>query len=206
MDPVVLAVLTLAGTTPFGDVVELGCGRGQLSMALLEAGLARSVLGLDRDAAALDQLRWAAEGLDLRAMLADLTQQAAIPEADTILLIDVLYQLPTATQLDVLRSAAGCARRTLVIRTTDPAAGWRSAVSRTLERLGRGIWPTFGERINPLPLAQLAAVLEERGFAVEQARCAKGTPLAGVLLVARAIARPAQQGATPRPVASSTRQ
>src|SRR4051794_28784287 len=53
-DPAYRRVLALAASEAFGDVVDIGCGRGQLAVALLEAGLARSVLGLDRNAAHLD--------------------------------------------------------------------------------------------------------------------------------------------------------
>ena len=184
MDPVHTALLTLAEAAPFGEVIDLGCGRGQLAVALLEAGLARSVLALDRDTAALAQLRRAATGLPLRAIAGDLAGPHELAGADTVLLIDVLYQLTTELQLTLLRSAAALARHRLIVRTADPAAGWRSTVSAVLERLGRGLWPTFGERVNPLPLSKLRAALEGHGFTVTQTPCAQGTPLANVLLVA----------------------
>ena len=62
-DPVHQDVLALAADEAFGDVVDIGCGRGQLAVALLEAGLARSVLGLDRNAGHLRQACRAATGL-----------------------------------------------------------------------------------------------------------------------------------------------
>jgi 2-polyprenyl-3-methyl-5-hydroxy-6-metoxy-1,4-benzoquinol methylase len=40
-DPVHGTILALATREAFGDVVDIGCGRGQLALALLEAGLAR---------------------------------------------------------------------------------------------------------------------------------------------------------------------
>ena len=48
-DPATLALLRLAAQRPFGDVLDLGCGRGQLGLALLAAGLATGLTGLDRD-------------------------------------------------------------------------------------------------------------------------------------------------------------
>ena len=42
-DPVHRDVLGLATGEAFGEVIDIGCGRGQLALALLEAGLARSV-------------------------------------------------------------------------------------------------------------------------------------------------------------------
>ncbi len=185
MDPVHAAVLALAAREPFGRVMDLGCGRGQLGVALLEAGLATNVLALDHDAVPLAQLGRAAAGLPLRVQLADLAAWQPHERADTVLLVDVLYQLSTGPQLALLQQAAASARRTVVIRATDPARAWRSALSTMLERLGRGWWPTFGARSNPLPPARLAAVLTGCGFSVVSRPCAEGTPLAGMLLVGR---------------------
>lgn len=195
MDPVHAAVLALGEAAPFGTVIDFGCGRGQVAVALLEAGAADSVRAFDHDAGALAQLRLAAAGLPLEAEAADLARPVAVGMADTVLLIDVLYQLASAPQMDLLRRAAGLARRTVVIRATDPAAGWRSALSATLERVGRRVWPTFGERANPLPVAHLVDALAGCGFAVSVTPCAQGTPLAGVLIVGRAT--PALAAAAP---------
>ena len=184
MDPVHNAVLALAAAAPFGQVNDVGCGRGQLGVLLLEAGFADAVLALDHDPSALTQLRLAAAGLALTARCVDLATAGPDAPADTVLLIDVLYQLATEPQVALLRRAALSARRTVIVRAIDPAQGWRSKLSKVLERLGRGWWPTFGARVNPLPTAQLMAVLRECGFAVRSMPCNEGTPLAGVLLVA----------------------
>ena len=151
MDPVNTAVLALAAQASFGRVMDLGSGRGQLGVALLEAGLATGVLAVDQDANALRQLGLAAAGLGLRTLGADLAGWTAAEHADTVLLIDVLYQLPTGPQLALLNQAAASARQTVIIRASDPARGWRSRLSTVLERLGRGWWPTFGARYNALP-------------------------------------------------------
>ena len=185
MDPVHAAILTLAAAAPFGSVLDCGSGRGQLGVALLEAGFASSVLALDRDDRALAQLGRAAAGLPLRTRGTDLATATPGDAADTVLLIDVLYQLDTEPQLALLRRAAGLARRTVVIRASDPARGWRSALSRVLERAGRGWWPTFGARHNALPPSLLASTLAQCGYHVRVTPCAKGTPLAGVLIVGR---------------------
>src|SRR5262245_3088282 len=92
-DPMHRDFLTLATSERFGDVVDIGCGRGQLGIALLEAGLARSVLGLDCHAGHLRQARCAATGLSFRTILQDLAECQELPKAATVLLIDVLYQL-----------------------------------------------------------------------------------------------------------------
>jgi 2-polyprenyl-3-methyl-5-hydroxy-6-metoxy-1,4-benzoquinol methylase len=187
MDPVHAAILDLAAQAPLGHVIDLGCGRGQMGVALLEAGSASSILAIDRDAPALRQLCHAADGLPLRTQVTDLSQGSPVDQADTILLVDVLYQLPTATQFNLLRQAASLARRMIIIRTMDPAPGWRTTLNAKVERLGRGRWPTFGERANPLPPADLAAALASFGFTVQIRPCAQGTPHAGKLLVGQRV-------------------
>jgi predicted RNA methylase len=46
-DPALDAITGLSG--PFGCVVDLGCGFGQIGLALLELGRATSCLGIDSD-------------------------------------------------------------------------------------------------------------------------------------------------------------
>ena len=73
-------ILALAAKEEFGDVVDIGCGRGQLGVALLEAGLAQSVAALDRHAGHVQQARRAATGLAFRAIVQDLELDHPIAE------------------------------------------------------------------------------------------------------------------------------
>ncbi len=184
-DPVHADVLALAAHEPFGQVIDLGCGRAQLGVALLEAGLADSVLGLDRRPGALAQARRAAAGLSFRAEARDLAAQGHLDAADTVMLIDVLYQLDWAAQAALLRQAAAVARCRVVLRMPDPDRVWRYRLTRGLERLFRRVWPTGGAHVNHLSLQQVVATLAESGFATESAPCSRGTPFANILVVAR---------------------
>lgn len=184
IDPVHRAVLDLAAAEPFGRVADLGCGRAQLGVALLEAGLATSLAGLDWDAGELADARHAAAGLDATFTQADL-RDAAVPAADTILIIDVLYQMPAAAQLDLLARAAASARSRLIARVFDPDRGWRSRVGWLSEA---GIWASGAYRrasIRPLPLPELTSALGRAGFACETRPCWGVMPLPNVLLIAR---------------------
>lgn len=182
-DPATLALLRLAARRPFGAVLDLGCGRGQLGLALLAAGLAESLAGLDRDRAKLEEAERAAAGLPARFAEADLTAAADLPACDTLLMVDVLYQLPEAAQRPLLAAAARAARRRVAVRAFDPGLGWRSAAGFAMEFLGRA---ARGDRnsIRPLPLDAVAAPLEAAGFAVSVTPCWGNTPLPNVLLVA----------------------
>ena len=190
-DPVHRAVLALAASAGgFGDVVDLGCGRGQLGVALLTAGLARSVAGVDRAGPALDDARRAASGLSFEARQADLADAPQVPDCDTVLLVDVLYQLGAGPALRLLRAAAGAARERVLVRTLDPARGWRSRLARGLERAGQGWWPHAGRRVEPLPVPLVLAALRDAGFEADAVPCWEGTPFANVLIVARRLASP----------------
>jgi 2-polyprenyl-3-methyl-5-hydroxy-6-metoxy-1,4-benzoquinol methylase len=184
-DPVHQDVLALAADEAFGEVVDIGCGRGQLAVALLEAGLARSVLGLDRNAGHLGQACRAATGLAFASALWDLTEARDVPEATTVMLVDVLYQLEAGVQLALLRTAARVARQRILIRALDPDRGMRSALTIRLERLMRLVCPHSGKHVDVLPVARLTETLSEAGFAVSVAPCWQGTPFANVLIIGR---------------------
>lgn len=186
-DPVCRDMVVLAGEKQFGDVIDVGCGRGQLGIALLEASLARSVLGLDCQIMHLEQARAAASGLAYRAETTDLSLVQSMPQSDTVLLIDVLYQLDTLTQHGLLQAAAQSARERIIIRTLDPERGLRSALTLGIERLLRRISPHAGAHVNALPVTQLISVLSARGFTVAATPCWRGTPFSNVLLIARRI-------------------
>ncbi len=181
-DPASRAVLDHAVATPFGHVADLGCGRGQLGLALLTAGLATRVTGLDRDARKVAEAARAAARLPAGFTVAELSA-AMVPDCDTALLIDVLYQLPVPVQRPLLAAMAERARRLVLIRAFDPDLGWRSTIGLAMERAGRAV-RRDRNAIAPLPLAEVAAPFAAAGFAVSVAPCWGRTPLPNVLLVA----------------------
>lgn len=191
-DPVHRDVLDIGQQSGLGDVLDVGCGRGQLGVALLQAGLAHSVVGLDRSAAHLDQARRAAEGLAFTTRVQDFARDAELlPAVDTVLMVDVLYQLTPAAQTALLHSAARAARHLVLIRTLDPERGLRSAITLAFERAARRVSPHSGTHVSPLPIGCLVDVLRHEGFAVSVAPCWRGTPTANVLLTARLSGQPA---------------
>ncbi len=186
-DPATAAILGLAQDRGgLGHVLDLGCGRGQLGIALLLAGGASRLTGLDRDAAAVAEAEGASRGLPARFAAADLAA-SVLPGADTVMLVDVLYQLPAAAQHALLTKAADAARRRVIIRAFDPDRGWRSAVGLAMERAGRAI-RRDGNAIAPLPLPALEATLRAAGLATTVTPCWGGTPLPNVLLIAERAA------------------
>lgn len=186
LDPVLRAVLDLARDQPLGSVVDVGCGRGQLGIALVEAGAAAGLVGLDWDERLLADAEAAGDG-GCRFVRADM-RVADVPAADTVLLIDLLYLMPAEAQLALLRRAAAAARGRLVLRVFDPERGWRSAVGWLSEagiRLARLYRRT---ETRPLPLDAIRAGLAEAGFACTTAPCWGVMPLPNVIVVARRLA------------------
>ena len=173
----------------FGHVVDLGCGRGQLGLLLLEAGLADRLTGLDLDGAKITAARAAAAGLPARFAVADLAT-AEPPACDTALLVDVLYQLPEAAQCALLDRVAAATRRLVLIRAFDPARGWRSVCGRVMERGRRSLGGDLGRAggIRALALERIAAPLRAAGFAVSVRPCWGATPLPNVLITAERAA------------------
>ncbi len=184
-DPLTDALLGLGATEGFGTVADLGCGRGQFAALLLEAGMASAVVGLETNAKLCAQAGRALAGFPFEARAHDLAADSAIPQADTVLLLDVLYQLPTAAQARLLDTVARSARRLVLIRTADARPGLRALLTRGLEGLGRGFWPHSGAMVNPQPVDWIAARLAAAGWRTGVAPCRMGTPFANVLLTAR---------------------
>lgn len=182
-DPATGAMLHLARTAHgFGTVADLGCGYGQMGLALLLAGLADSVAGLDLDPGRIAAARSAATGLPAQYTCTDLGT-AAIPPCDTAIILDVLLQMPEAAQRGLLARMATVARRRIVIRAFDPARGWRSRLGGVMERAGCRL-RRDGSGFLPLPLADLAEPMRAQGFSVRIDPCWGWTPLPNVMLIA----------------------
>lgn len=187
-DPATTAILRLATKAGgFGQIADLGCGRGQVGLALLLAGLAESVAGLDLDAGKIRDANLAAEGLPARFSAADLAL-APVPPCDTVLIFDVLLQMPMAAQLDLIARMAQAARKRVIIRAFDPDCGWRARLGSAMEEAGRRL-RRDGSDFRPLPIERIAEPLRRHGFSTRVGPCWGWTPLPNVMLIAE---RPAE--------------
>lgn len=185
-DPATRAVLALA---PLGDVLDLGCGRGQLAVALLESGAASSVRGLDWDAEKVALATRAAEGLAARFEQGDVRARGdgADRASDTVLLVDVLHYFDSDAQDALLARAIELVRPggRLVIREATRGLGWRSALTLAVERVSTGVRFNKGERVVIRDVArEIVPALEAAGMACVTTPCSDGTPFANVLVVA----------------------
>jgi uncharacterized protein (DUF2062 family) len=186
-DPVAARVCALGGAGGLGSVVDVGCGRGQLAVLLLEAGGATSVTGFDWDAKKVADARDAATGLEAAFEAGDM-RAVIVPPCDTVLFVDVLHYLTDAEQDAVLSRAADAARGRVIVRELDPDRGWRSRVTRVQERITTSLGYNRGARVNVRAIETLVAPLRARGFTVRVEPCWGATPFANVVVVAERTA------------------
>jgi 2-polyprenyl-3-methyl-5-hydroxy-6-metoxy-1,4-benzoquinol methylase len=182
-DPVTRALFD-AG--PFGDVVDVGSGRGQLGVLLLEAKLATTVTGFDWAEDKVNLANRAAEGLAATFVASDVRSLPSVV-VDTVLAIDVLHYFDRAVQ-DVLFERWLTMVRPggrLFLREADTSFGLRTWMTKAQETVGlsfgvnRGLELTFRDVAKELvPLAMA------RGFACNMQPCWGRTPLSNVLLTA----------------------
>ncbi len=187
-DPVVREVASIGR---LGEVADVGCGRGQMLVALLETAAATRGVGFDWDAAKIEVARAAAAGLPATFESGDILVHT-IAACDTVLLIDVLHYLTDTEQDDLLCRAAAAARQRVVVRELDPHCGWRSRVARVHEAVVTGLGINRGARIRVRPVSAITSALEAGGFTVSVAPCWGTTPFANVLIVGTRT--PAQTG------------
>ncbi|MCL2723803.1 MAG: class I SAM-dependent methyltransferase [Polyangiaceae bacterium] len=182
-DPVTRALAELG---PFGHVLDIGCGRGQLAIFLLEAGLARRAFGVDWDAEKVALANRAASGLAATFETADVAA-AAFPPADTVLLVDVLHYFAIDKQDALLARAATCVRPggRLIVREASSACGARSIFTLAVERISQALRFNVGERIVLRDVRrELVPPLEARGLPCTFAPCWQGTPFSNLIVIA----------------------
>ncbi|MEO7056120.1 MAG: class I SAM-dependent methyltransferase [Caldimonas sp.] len=198
-DPVFGHLVAEGLIAPRARVLDIGCGQGLLASLVRAAGLAAEngrwpqawapaptgarVTGIEmmaRDVArARDALGDGAEFI-----CADM-RDAVFPDADTIVILDVLHYVPFDEQNAVLarvRAALGHGGR-LVLRVGDAASRSRFLSSQWVDRIvtsvrGHRVRPRYGRTI-----AEWQARLAQLGFEVSSRPMHAGTPFANILLV-----------------------
>jgi len=151
-DPVFLALLRSGRIPDRARILDLGCGHAVL-FSLLLAARERFEAGLWPD----EWLRPPAElqlrgieshpriaqraqiALDGRATIDTLDLRSApLPEADVVVLIDVLHYLAADVQVDLLERVARSLRGggLLILRVADKSAGWRFQLGKAGDHVG----------------------------------------------------------------------
>ncbi len=207
-DPVFFTLVRRGLIPDRARVIDLGCGQGLLAAVLL-AARRQFESGVWPEA-------WPAPPADLRLRGIELQDEiaqwgrialggdvrietgnisgAVLPEADVIVLLDVLHYLEADAQLQVLETAVRALKGggRLLMRVADASAGLSFQLTRLTDRLGtlshfrqRSSWP----RITSRTAAEWTSLLQSLGFQVGVEPLDGRTPLANVLLHARLGAR-----------------
>jgi uncharacterized protein (DUF2062 family)/SAM-dependent methyltransferase len=190
-DPVARLVADVEGAVKgvLGEVLDIGTGRGQLPILLVELGRATRARGVDWDEAKVEAgNKAAASGEPLAVELSQGDARAVeYPLADTVLLIDLIHYFALAEQDAILRRAAAAVRPggRLLVREADTERGLRSAITLLEERFFTGVGFNRGERVRFRPAQEIAARLTEAGLRCEVRPAWGRTPFSNVLIVGR---------------------
>ena len=192
-DPIARLVAEDAGGAPhaLGDVLDIGTGRGQLPLLLLELGCASRVGGVDWDAAKIADANRAARALavgtgpiDAAFTVSDVRSTTFAP-ADTVLLIDLLHYFTLEEQDAILERATAAVRPggRLFVREADTERGWRTLVTLAEERFFTLTRFNRGERVCFRPIREIVSRMESAGLKCSSRPAWGKTPFSNLLVV-----------------------
>jgi uncharacterized protein (DUF2062 family)/2-polyprenyl-3-methyl-5-hydroxy-6-metoxy-1,4-benzoquinol methylase len=185
MDPVYRMVCTELGRV--GTVVDLGTGLAPLPILLAQRGQAERAIGIEWDAAKVASARRAAAGLDAVEIREGDARSAELPEADAVLLIDLLHYYPREEQRALLAHAAAALRPGGRLAVRETVREGRSGLTRLLEGIAVALRWNKGPTLRYLTTAELRGELEQLGLRCEEPSGASSSLHKGnVLLWARA--------------------
>ncbi len=195
-DPVARLVADVEGEADgvLGEVLDIGTGRGQLPILLVELGRATCARGVDWDLAKVEagnKAVYAGTPLEVQLSPGD-ARTAPFEPADTVLLIDLLHYFTPEEQDAILARAADAVRPggRLLVREADTDRGWRSQVTLLEERIFTAVRFNRGERVHFRSAETIVELLSARGLWCEVQPAWGATPFSNVLIVARREARP----------------
>lgn len=207
VDPIARLIADIEGerTQALGEVLDIGTGRGQLPILLLELERATRAHGIDWDQTKIEYARRAAAARPDGAEPALATFDAAdarsftAEPADTVLLIDLLHYFTIEEQNAILDHAADHVKPggRLLVREADTERGWRSFATLFEEKIFTTLRFNRGERVRFRPAREIAARLEERGFSCDIVPAWGSTPFSNVLVVARLVTRAKENVSSP---------
>jgi uncharacterized protein (DUF2062 family) len=182
-------------------LLDIGCGQGLMLALLAEARHDRRggtwagapppvfdrMIGVETRprvaAIARDALREDAEVITLDA------RDSRLPEADVILLFDVLHLMSGPDQERLLAAVKAALRPggVIVIREADAAAGWTFNVVRAGNRIKALAVGEWRQEFHFRSAAEWVTCLEQLGFSADVRQMGQGTPFGNVLFRAELV-------------------
>ena len=164
-----------------GDVLELGCGVGLVSVDLALAAPGRRVLAVDVDPSKTAVARRAAgrAGVGERVRVEDVPLGWSPPAAafDAVVVVDVLYLLGREAAFDLLDSLVAALRPggVMVVKEMAAAPRWKATWTRAQEAVAvRGLRVTAGSTVELVATEDLAAHVAARGLPVRTVAMDRG--------------------------------
>lgn len=172
-----------------GEIIDLGCGHGLFANLMALGSGERRVTGIDLDAARIALAQAAAGPLPNVSFLCADIRSAALPAADAVTIVDVLYLMPLAQQLEVLRAVREKLRPggLLVLKAQERRPRWKFAWTYAQELLATSAGLTQGGRRRLyFPARQEALVMLGRaGFDPEIIEMPTRRPYTDILYLGR---------------------
>jgi len=167
-----------------GEILDLACGHGLLTLALATASPRRNVTGIDHDAPRVEIAQRAARGIpNVQFRAGDFSALDEPRTWDAIGIIDTMHYFPYALQEDVFRKVFARVRPggSFIFREVDPSnAGVASMVNRLHEKFMVGLGFTKAEELHFRNVAGWTEIATNAGFQVSSQPFAR-FPYADVL-------------------------
>ncbi len=172
-----------------GEVLDLGCGHGLLSLSLAQGSPSRRVIGIDHDPTRINLAQKAATAFtNLKLQIGDLSTLKTKKQHSLagVALIDVLHYFRPAEQTQILRKAFDALQPdgTLVFREIDQNSGMTFLSNRLHEKIMTKLGITRARELHFRSLCEWEHLARSLGFEVNLLP-QKRFPFADVLFICR---------------------
>ena len=173
-----------------GVVIDVGCGYGLMSNILARKSLRRNVIGIDVDSRRIRVAQATALAVPNAQFELGNVLDAELPEADVVLLVDVLHYWSKEKQRDLIAKACNALHPggVLVFRDACRAKGWSHRLTAWSERIAaRAGHSHRGEGLHFCEEEFYLRTFDSHGLTVQERPTDMGRGSNGVLILRRSL-------------------